>query len=55
MAVGGLAGLAAWGGGAVLAYGALCWAVGLTVEEKGFLIRHVARIFQPPQNHEDGP
>lgn len=45
VAVGGLAGLAAWGGGAIAAYGALCWFFGLTADEKAFLQEHASRIF----------
>lgn len=51
LAVGGLAGLAAWGGGAVFSYIALCWVWGLTVEEKQFITDHASRIFREPSRN----
>jgi O-antigen/teichoic acid export membrane protein len=44
IAHGGLAALATWGGGAVLAYLALLWRVGLDLEERSFLRKHMRRL-----------
>lgn len=52
MAVGGLAGLAAWGGGSLLAYVVLCWVYGLTAVEKRYFTSHATRIFREPFRDE---
>lgn len=53
VAVGGLAGIAAWGGGGMLTYGALFWAFGLTAEEKLYIREHSERIFLESSKDEE--
>jgi O-antigen/teichoic acid export membrane protein len=48
IARGGMAALATWGGGAVVVYLAIFWRVGLDVEERAFLRRHVRRLILDP-------
>lgn len=52
LALGGLAALAAWGGGAVLAYGVLIWFFGLDAEERAFFVLQIERLFYTPGRSE---
>jgi O-antigen/teichoic acid export membrane protein len=45
VASGGLAALAAWGSGGLVAYGALIWRLGFDRDERAFLRTHARRIF----------
>lgn len=46
IAVGGLAGLAAWSATALVAYAAICWRFALSDSERRFLRHHVARMMR---------
>jgi O-antigen/teichoic acid export membrane protein len=53
IAVGGLAALATWAGGAVATYGILLWLFGFEADEKAFLRSHIRRLFVPPAQIDD--
>ena len=53
MALGGLAALAAWAGGAVLFYSLLLWWFGFDPEERAFLRSHVKRLLLDPSQIKD--
>ena len=50
---GGLAALATWGGGAVLAYLAILWRIGLDADERAFVRTHARRLFLARSRDDD--
>ncbi len=53
IAAGGLAGLFAWAGGGVGAFGALFWLLGLSTEDRKFLHKHLERLIRPVSEVKD--
>lgn len=47
LAVGGLAGIGVWAGGAMATYTLLYWWFGLDQEERRFFRRHLERLLRP--------